>query len=44
MFPDFTGGSWKTNKPHEINLEKGGTTQVLEVTEVKENVQLNVNG
>jgi hypothetical protein len=40
--PDFTGGSWKTNKPHDINLEKGGTTQVLELTEVKEEVQLSV--
>jgi hypothetical protein len=28
--PDFTGGSWKTNKPHGINLETGGTTKVLE--------------
>jgi predicted dehydrogenase len=36
--PDYTGGSWKTNKPHGINLETGGTTQVLEVTEVKEAV------
>jgi hypothetical protein len=34
--PDFTGGSWKTNVPHDINLEKGGTTQVLELPEVKE--------
>lgn len=42
--PDFTNGNWKINKPHDINLEKGGNTQVLEVTEVKENVQLNVNG
>ncbi|MDO9340175.1 MAG: Gfo/Idh/MocA family oxidoreductase [Bacteroidales bacterium] len=40
--PDFTGGSWKTNKPHGINLETGGTTKVLEVTEVKEEMQLNV--
>jgi hypothetical protein len=40
--PDFTGGSWKTNKPHDINLEKGGNTQVLELKEVKEEVQLNV--
>ena len=40
--PDFTGESWKTNKPHGINLETGGTTQVLEVTEVKEEMQLNV--
>jgi hypothetical protein len=28
--PDFTGGSWKTNKPHDINLEAGGTTKVIE--------------
>jgi len=40
--PDFTGGSWKTNKPHGINLETGGTTMVLEVVETKENIQLNV--
>jgi hypothetical protein len=40
--PDFTGGSWKTNIPHGINLETGGTTKVLEVTEVKEEMQLNV--
>ncbi|MCX6320253.1 MAG: Gfo/Idh/MocA family oxidoreductase [Bacteroidia bacterium] len=40
--PDFTGGSWKTNKPHGINLEAGGTTKVLEVTELKEEMQLNV--
>jgi predicted dehydrogenase len=29
--PDFTCGSWKTNKPHGINLETGGTTKVLEI-------------
>jgi predicted dehydrogenase len=29
--PDFTGGSWKTNKPHDINLESGGNTKVLEL-------------
>jgi hypothetical protein len=40
--PDFTGGSWKTNKPHEINLETGGTTKVLEVVEAKPERQLNV--
>jgi hypothetical protein len=40
--PDFTGGSWKTNIPHDINLEKGGTTRVLEITESKEELQLNV--
>lgn len=32
--PDFTNGSWKTNKPHEINLETGGTTKVLEIKEL----------
>lgn len=26
--PDFTGGSWKVNKPHDISLTKGGTTGV----------------
>jgi hypothetical protein len=40
--PDFTGGSWKTNIPHGINLETGGTTKVLEVVETKEEMQLNV--
>jgi predicted dehydrogenase len=40
--PDFTGGSWKTNIPHGINLETGGTTKVLDVAEVKEEMQLNV--
>jgi predicted dehydrogenase len=40
--PDFTGGSWKTNKPHGINLETGGTTKVLEVVEEKSEMQLGV--
>jgi hypothetical protein len=40
--PDFTCGSWKTNKPHGINLETGGTTAVLEIKEEKEVKQLNV--
>jgi len=26
--PDFTGGAWKTNKPIDISLQNGGTTQV----------------
>lgn len=26
--PDFTGGSWKSNKPVDITLEKGGNTKV----------------
>ncbi len=40
--PDFTGGSWKTNVPHDINLEKGGTTKVLEVIEGKSELQMEV--
>ncbi|HKK41339.1 MAG TPA: Gfo/Idh/MocA family oxidoreductase [Bacteroidales bacterium] len=32
--PDFTCGSWKTNVPHGINLETGGTTGVLELPNV----------
>jgi len=40
--PDFTCGAWKTNLPHGINLETGGTTQVLELKRATENVQLNV--
>ncbi len=29
--PDFTGGSWKTNKPMmDINLEKGGNTKLID--------------
>ncbi len=27
--PDFTRGSWKTNTPVDITLEKGGTTKVV---------------
>lgn len=26
--PDFTNGSWETNKPHDILLERGGNTGV----------------
>jgi|WetSurMetagenome_2_1015567.scaffolds.fasta_scaffold00001_456 hypothetical protein len=40
--PDFTGGSWKSNKPHGINLETGGTTAVLEIKEVAPEMQLTV--
>jgi hypothetical protein len=40
--PDFTGGSWKTNKAHGINLETGGTTKVLKVEKVGAEMQLNV--
>ena len=41
--PDFTSGSWKTNKPHDINLEKGGNTLVLEVVERKEEMQMSIS-
>lgn len=27
--PDFTCGSWKTNKPHDIELKDGGTTDTF---------------
>lgn len=40
--PDFTCGAWKSNKPHDINLETGGTTQVLEIRRVRESMQLNL--
>jgi predicted dehydrogenase len=33
--PDYTCGAWKTNKPHGINLETGGTTKVLEAKKVE---------
>jgi hypothetical protein len=36
--PDFTGGSWKANKPHQINLEAGGTTKVVEIKDIKQGV------
>jgi hypothetical protein len=38
--PDFTGGSWKSNTPHGINLETGGTTKVLELVEASTQHQL----
>ncbi|TMI82790.1 MAG: Gfo/Idh/MocA family oxidoreductase [Bacteroidetes bacterium] len=30
-FPDFTKGSWKSNKPHDMTLNGGATTGVREV-------------
>jgi len=27
--PDFTGESWKSNKPVDIILEQGGNTKVI---------------
>ena len=29
--PDFTRGSWKTNKPHDMTLNGGATTKVRDV-------------
>ena len=29
--PDFTGGSWKTNKPLDIKLENSGNTRVFKI-------------
>jgi len=40
--PDFTGGSWKTNKPHGINLETGGTTKILELKELRPDLQMTI--
>jgi hypothetical protein len=34
--PDYTCGSWKTNVPHGINLETGGTTKILDVKVAEE--------
>ena len=38
--PDFTNGSWETNKPVDITLSKGATTTVRET--VKAESQLNI--
>ena len=32
--PDFTGGSWKTNTPVDILLDKGGNTKVIRTAPV----------
>jgi predicted dehydrogenase len=40
--PDYTCGSWHTNVPHDINLEHGGTTKVLEVKKTEKEMQLSV--
>ena len=40
--PDFTGGSWKTNKPVDIQLLEGGSTGVRQKVEAGAEVQLNV--
>jgi hypothetical protein len=40
--PDFTCGSWKTNKPHQIHLEEGGNTGVRKMEKADASVQLNV--
>jgi len=40
--PDFTAGSWVSNIPHDIELKAGGTTGILEITETRAEMQLNV--
>jgi hypothetical protein len=35
--PDFTGGSWKTNQPVDILLEKGGNTKAIRTTPPRTN-------
>lgn len=40
--PDFTCGAWKGNKPHEINLERGGNTGILQLERREEAKQLDV--
>jgi hypothetical protein len=37
--PDFTGGSWKTNKPVDILLEEGGNTKVIRTAPPRERRQ-----
>jgi hypothetical protein len=31
--PDFTRGNWSTNKPHDLTLDGGATTQVRKVSD-----------
>lgn len=40
--PDFTRGAWKTNKPVELTLNGGGTTQLRNLNKVDAKGQLNV--
>ena len=44
MRTKLVAGNWKMNKPNTNKLKKGGNSEVLEVTKVREDVQLNVNG
>jgi len=30
--PDFTRGTWKTNKPHDVTLNGGATTTVRKIS------------
>lgn len=41
--PDFTRGAWKTNKPHDVTLNGGGTTQVRNLKNADPNGQMKVN-
>ncbi len=38
--PDFTNGSWKTNKPVDISLSKGGTTKIKDNVKVESQMKL----
>jgi hypothetical protein len=40
--PDFTRGAWKTNKPVELTLKGGGTTQVRNLKKANSEDQLDV--
>jgi len=41
--PDFTRGNWQTNKPVEISLKGGGTTQVRNLKKANSEGQMKVN-
>lgn len=40
--PDFTNGAWKKNKPFDLELKKGGTTGVKNISKVKKEEQLSI--
>jgi hypothetical protein len=38
--PDFSNGSWKTNKPLDVTLSQGGTTGVKVNAEAESQLKL----
>ncbi len=42
VIPDFTCGSWKTNRPHDINLKEGGTTGIRKPEKAEASLQMNI--